>query len=99
MSEQKPKEDKVQSLVVEVAETITKSGDDVRKRLVKAMVEKELATRVDDLDKAFQKRDQLSKELKKLDKKDIEVLDGSGEVIQSGYTRGLSGLIKKAKEK
>mgnify|MGYP005862726183 CR=1 FL=1 len=57
MAEQnETKDSKAQGLLAEVADRIKGSGEAVRQRLVDAMVEKDLAQRVELLDKAFQKQ-------------------------------------------
>lgn len=99
MAEQnETKDSKAQGLLAEVADKIKGSGDAVRQRLVDAMVEKELAQRVDLLDKAFQKRFELLTALRKIDRADQETYNADGTVATQSYTKARLDEIKKAKE-
>jgi hypothetical protein len=99
MAEQnETKDSKAQGLLAEVADKIKGSGDAVRQRLVDAMVEKELAQRVELLDKAFQKRFELLTGLRKIDRADQETYNADGSVATQSYTKARLDEIKKAKE-
>jgi N-glycosylase/DNA lyase len=99
MAEQnETKDSKAQGLLAEVADKIKGSGDAVRQRLVDAMVEKELAQRVELLDKAFQKRFELLTGLRKIDRADQETYHADGSVATQSYTKARLDEIKKAKE-
>lgn len=92
------KESNAKNLLAEVADKIKGAGDDIRNRLVTSMVEKELASRVDALDKAFQKRFELLGNLGKVNRADDVKKDADGKVIFESYSDARREEIKKAKE-
>lgn len=95
---QDPKETKAQGLLADVASRIKESGPQVYARLRDAMVEKEITSRVDLLDKAFQKRFQLLTDLRKVDRPDQETYNADGSVATASYTKPRLEEIRKAKE-
>lgn len=95
---QDSKETKAQGLLADVASRIKESGPQVYARLRDAMVEKEIASRVDLLDKAFQKRFQLLTDLRKVDRPDQETYNADGSVATASYTKPRLEEIRKAKE-
>lgn len=92
------KDTKAAGLLAEVSDKIKGAGDAIRNRLVETMVEKELASRVDCLDKAFQKRFELLNNLNKINRADTETYDADGKVATQSYTKPRLEEIKKAKE-
>ena len=92
------KETKAQGLLADVANRVRESGPTVYGRIRDAMVEKEVAARVDLLDKALQKRFQLLTDLRKVDKPDNESFNADGTVASATYSKARLEEIKKAKE-
>jgi len=92
------KDSNAKNLLAEVADKIKGAGDDIRNRLVMSMVEKELASRVETLDKAFQKRYELLMNLGKVNRADEVKKDGDGKIILESYSDARREEIKKAKE-
>lgn len=89
---------KAETLIAEVAERIAASNVAVYQRVVAAMVEKEVATRVLALDAAMQKRFTLTNELRKVDRPDDVKKDASGRVIFEAWTDARREEIKKTRE-
>lgn len=78
-----------QAVLAEVAGALTASASDVRTRLVRALTERELARRVDVLDKALVKRDQLQKEVYKMklpSKPAVKILNADGSFTEQPAT-------------
>ncbi len=78
------------SVLAEVADALKASPTEVRTRLVKALTERELAKRVDLLDKALVKRAQLQNELNAIrppGKKNFALVDGQMVEVQAVYTQ------------
>jgi hypothetical protein len=98
MANENDKDTKASGLLAEVADKIKGSGEAVRARLVDAMVEKELASRVECLDKAFQRRFELLTNLRKIERPDTETYNADGTVASASYTKARIEEIKKAKE-
>ncbi len=92
------KDTKANGLLAEVADKIKTSGEAIRGRLVASMVEKELAQRVECLDKAFQKRFELINNLNKVNRADEVKKDGDGKVIFESWSDARREEVKKAKE-
>ncbi len=92
------KDTKAAGLLAEVSDKIKDAGDAIRNRLVQAMVEKELASRVDCLDKAFQKRFELLNNLNKINRADDIKKDADGKVIFESWSDDRRKQIKDAKE-
>lgn len=92
------KESKITGLLAEVAERIKNAAPDVYNRLRDNMVEKEVASRVQLLDTAFQKRRELLNELSKVNRPDQETFNADGSVATQSYTKARLEEIKKAKE-
>lgn len=99
------------SVLAEVAAALQGSSPQVRSRLVAALTERELAKRVDLLDKALVKRAQLDQELRNLrmpEKKAFQLVDGAmkevAAVVQytpeeaKKYAEDLKAHNKKVKE-
>lgn len=97
-SAKETKETKVTGLLAEVAERVKVSAPEVYNRLRDSMVEKEVASRVQLLDTAFQKRRELSNELTKVNRPDQETYNVDGSVASQSYTKARLEEIKKAKE-
>jgi len=77
------------AVIAEVADALASSAPTVRSRLVSALTERELSRRVDLLDKALVKRDQLQKEVymvKKPGKPNNKVLHADGSVTETPAT-------------
>lgn len=89
---------KAQEMLAEVADKIKGSGDAIRQRLIEKMVGEELEKRVDLLDKAFQKRFELTTALHKINRADQETYNADGSVATQSYTKPRLEEIKKAKE-
>lgn len=92
------KKSKAQEMLADVAGKIKDSGEAIRQRLVDAMVEKEVAQRVELLDKAFQKRFELLTAFNKVNRADQETYNADGSVATQSYTKARLEEIKKAKE-
>lgn len=92
------KKSKAQEMLAEVSEKIKGSGEVIRQRLVDAMVEKELAQRVEVLDKAFAKRFELIAALNKVNRADEVKKDADGKVIFESWSDARREEVKKAKE-
>ena len=93
-----------QSVIAEVADALKNSAGEVRGRLVKALTERELAKRVELLDKALVKRAQLSGELNKIrPKKAFTLVDGKMQEVPAVYTeeesKQFNKQVKEAREK
>jgi predicted transcriptional regulator len=74
------------AVIAEVADALASSAPTVRSRLVQALTERELARRVDLLDKALVKRDQVAKEVymvKKPGKPNNKVVAADGSVTET----------------
>lgn len=102
MSDQQPTETPSPvaiSLKSDVATIIANSGAEVRKRVVDALVEKELNERVELLSKGLVKRDQAFQEVCKVNKPDQSLYDADGEEVQSLYSSVRLKELKEAKEK
>ncbi len=85
------------TVLAEVADALTASAGEVRTRLVKTLTEREVSRRVDLLDKALVKRDQLQKEVyavKAPGKKTYQVVDGKEVEVPSVYTQEELGKLK-----
>ena len=92
------KETKAKEMLAEVADKIKGSGEAIRQRLVESMVEKEVASRVEILDKAFQKRFELIGALGKINRADEVKKDADGKVIFESWSDQRREEVKKAKE-
>jgi len=85
------------AVLVEVADALKASSGTVRSRLVATLTERELAKRVDLLDKALVKRKEVAKELDKIRAEDT--FDGEGNKVPGTFTKAQHESRKKAKEK
>src|SRR5512144_704974 len=85
-------------VIAEVADALATSAPTVRAKLVEARVSRELSRRVDLLDKALVKRDQLFVDVKKLRPKMMCVLneDGSSTQVPQPVTPDEAKKFKKA---
>ena len=92
------KTDKVNSLLAEVADGIRHSGTVINNRLRDEMVEREVASRVATLDKAFARRRELSNEFNKMNRADNETFNADGTPAVATYTKARLADIKKARE-
>jgi len=92
--------DKRQSgnLLSEVAEKIGQSTSQVRERVISALVEREVVARTDILDKALAKRTELDREIRKLQKPDVEQFDVDGKVVSASFSKARVDELKKARE-
>lgn len=86
------------SLLAEVADRVKGSAPQVRAQLLDNMVSRELAKRVDTLDKALQKRTELARDLNKVNRPDQETFNADGSTATQSYTKARLEEIKKAKE-
>jgi len=96
--ENETKETKVVGLMAQVADKIAGSTGEVCDRLVGAMAEVEMSARVSLLDAAFQKRNQLSGALNKVNRSDNPLKDRAGKVVQELFTDSRLKEIKKAED-
>lgn len=85
-------------VLTEVSDKIKSSAPQVRERLVAGLVEKEVASRVDLLDKGLQKRLEADREVRKCSKPDVETFDANGQSQATGFTKGAADALKKARE-
>jgi UDP-glucose 6-dehydrogenase len=97
-NENETKESKAAGLLAEVAIRIKASGEAVRGRLADKLVENEVNARVDILDKALQKRFELSNNLNKINRADEVKKDADGKVIFESWSDTRREEVKKAKE-
>lgn len=99
------KENTGRTVLAEVADALGKSASNVRTRLVSVLTERELAKRVDLLDKALVKRQALFIEVKKMKPKTLCVLaeDGTTTQVPAPVTaeeaKKFQKALKEAKEK
>lgn len=89
---------KAQELVTDVASRIANGAANVRERLVECMFDREQEKRVQDLDKGFQRRTELSRALNKVNRADNVLKNADGSVAQELYTDARIKEINKAKE-
>ena len=92
------KDSKVSGLLAEVADKIQTSGGAINDRLRDDMVEREVASRVAVLDKAFTRRRELSQALNKVDRADNETFNADGSVASASFSKARLQEIKKARE-
>lgn len=85
------------TVLKDVADKIDASGPIVRERVVSLLVEREVATRTDVLDKALVKRTEIERELRKI-KPDIEAFDVEGKVVRQDYSKARFEELKKKRE-
>jgi hypothetical protein len=83
-------------VLAEVADRIKNGKDDVRARLVNVLVERELTSRVDLLDKALAKHGELTKAMKKI-KPDVETFDATGAKLEQ-FSKAKFEEKKKAED-
>lgn len=84
-------------LLSQVSDAVKDSSELVRKRLVDALVDRELTSRVDLLDKALTKLKDAKKEVDKL-RPDVETFDETGAKVTSHYSKAKLEERKKAVE-
>lgn len=90
-----------QNVLAEVASALGASGVEVRTRLVRALTERELVKRVDTLDKALVKRDQLQKEVYKVKvpgKPAVKLLNADGTFTEQPATYTVEEAKKYGEE-
>jgi hypothetical protein len=85
-------------ILSEVAEKIGQSTPQVRERVIDSLVEREVAARTDILDKALAKRTELDREIRKLQKPDVEQFDHEGKVMSASFSKARVDELKKARE-
>jgi hypothetical protein len=90
--------DAAKKVLIDVAERIKNARGDVRERLIGTLVEREIGQRVDVLDKALSKREQLERDIRKLKPDDVSY-DGDGNVVSAHYSKAKYEELKKAKDK
>jgi hypothetical protein len=95
---QDPKVSKAQNLLAEVADRVKESGPQVYARLRDAMVEREISSRADLMEKAFQRREQLQLDFRKVNKPDNETFNADGTTANASYSKPRLEEIKKARE-
>lgn len=88
----------VTDLLTEVATKIGESTPAVKDRVRDMLVEREVAKRVETLEKAVAKRRDLTKAFNKVNRADNVVEDAEGKVLMAGYTDARRKEIKKARE-
>lgn len=86
------------SLLSEVSEKISASGPVVWGRVVDLLTEKEVSNRVNLLEQALQKRNEMLKDLRKLEKADIQTFDANGKVLTESFSKSAAENLKKARE-
>lgn len=91
------KVDTGKAVLAEVADALKTSSQKVRGRLVDALVERELAKRVDLLDKALVTRAKLNAEVNKIRPK--KMYDASGQEVPGFFTAEEVKTLNQAKEK
>ena len=100
MSQNETLKNTSQTVLAEVAEVLNNSASNVRARLVDTLTERELAKRVDLLDKALSKRPQLASELNKVRaKKSYKMGENGPEETEGVLTAEDAKTWKAAKEK
>jgi hypothetical protein len=92
------KESVASGLLATVAERVKGSNPEVQQRYIDTLVEKEVSSRVDLLDKAMQKRFQCLTELNKVNRADIEAFDSEGKLAHGHFSKERLKAIKDAKE-
>lgn len=97
MSEEQ-KQNKVVGLLAEVADQIKSSGPQVYDRLRDLLVEREVASRVDLLDRAMKRRRELGIELNKVSRPDVVTYNGDGTEASGTFTKDRLNARKKAQE-
>jgi|SRR5579885_1435319 len=86
-----------QGVLAEVADALRNSPQTVRSRLVTALTERELAKRVDLLDKGLAKLKEVKKEVDKI--RPADMFDSEGNKVPGHFTKQQHEELKKAKEK
>jgi hypothetical protein len=86
------------ALMAEVSASVKESAPQVRQRLVAALVEKEVISRVSLLETCLNKRVEAEKELKKASKPDTETFDADGKVVAATFSKSAADALKKARE-
>lgn len=92
-----PSEKKSSAVLTEVTKNIDASPPIVREKLIAALTDREVAIRVDKLDKALAKRREMENDLRKI-KPDVETFDADGKVTSQSYTKAKAEELKKARE-
>ena len=86
-----------QGVLAEVADALRASPTTVRSRLVAALTERELAKRVDMLDKGLSKLKEMKRDIDKI--RPADMFDGDGNKVPGHFTKQQHEELKKAKEK
>lgn len=95
---EEPKKYQSSEVLSTVAERLGNSGPAVRERVIDTLVEREVASRAEALDKALAKRNEYTRELRKLEKPDVEQFDADGKVTSSSFSKARVDELKKARE-
>lgn len=85
------------SLLAEVADRYS-TVDPVRKKVVDLLADREIDARAAALEKVLNRRSELQKDLKKVDKPDIETFNADGSPARQEYSKAKIDEVKKAKE-
>jgi hypothetical protein len=83
------------TLQMKVAERVTELAPTILDQAVDVLAQKEIARAVDIVTQGINKLDELSKELKKIDKPDVNNYDGDGNLIGESWTKGRLDQRKK----
>lgn len=86
-----------QSVLAEVADALKASPATVRSRLVASLTEREVAKRVDMLDKALAKLKEQKREMDKV--RPADMFDAEGNKVPGHFTKQQHEELKKSKEK
>ena len=81
-----------------VAERLGSSGTAVRERVIDTLVEREVVSRVEVLDKGLAKRSEYERELRKISKPDVETYDAEGKPVSATYSKARIDELKKSRE-
>lgn len=92
------KKTKAQEMIAEIAAKVKDSGAEVLRRSIERSVELEISSRVDILDKAFQKRFELLAALGKVNRADVVTYNADESIASQSYSKPRLEEIKKAKE-
>ena len=85
-------------LKIQVAERLAESNTIVRERVIEHLKNQEVERRTDATLKVVAKIDDVTKELKKLTKPDIENFDEDGKSVYTAFSKERAKQIKDAKE-
>lgn len=86
------------TVLADVADRVKTSAPLVRANLVERLVNQELTSRVEKLDKALQQRTTLQRDFFKANKPDTETYNADGSVASASYSKTRLEEVKKARE-